>query len=163
MKIKKIISGGQTGADMGGLLAGYLNNIPTEGHVPKHCNTEYGSNYTLKMYNLKETNNINYTSRTRLNVANSDGTIIFGYTSSSGTKFTIDVCKELNKAHHIVPEHDYDNEDVEIYDNLILDAKNWIIDNNISILNVAGNRESKNPGLQRTVFWFLTLLQQEIF
>jgi hypothetical protein len=31
----------------------------------------------------------------------------------------------------------------------------WIIDNNIQVLNIAGNRESKCPGLQEFTFNYL--------
>lgn len=91
--IKKIISGGQTGADSGGLIAGKTLNILTGGHAPKGFLTEYGPNYNLKEdFNLIEDYSPKYPPRTKKNVLNSDGTIIFGkYEKSS--KLTGDISK----------------------------------------------------------------------
>jgi hypothetical protein len=44
MKTKKVISGGQTGADLTGLEEAHKRGIPTGGTVPKGCRTESGSN-----------------------------------------------------------------------------------------------------------------------
>ena len=45
--IKKIISGGQSGADLAGLKAAIKLGIETGGFIPKNYRTENGSDYTL--------------------------------------------------------------------------------------------------------------------
>ncbi|MFZ8324119.1 YpsA SLOG family protein, partial [Staphylococcus aureus] len=42
MKLKKVISGGQTGADQAGLRAGKAAGLETGGMVPKGCLTDDG-------------------------------------------------------------------------------------------------------------------------
>ena len=74
--INKIISGGQTGADIGGLLAAKELNIPTGGTAPKGYRTELGSNFDLcDIFNLSEHSSDKYPPRTAANVKNSDGTV----------------------------------------------------------------------------------------
>lgn len=53
--LTKIISGGQTGADEGGLEGARLLGIPTGGTAPKGYRTENGPNLTLRdTYGLVE-------------------------------------------------------------------------------------------------------------
>ncbi|KKL74176.1 hypothetical protein LCGC14_2067470, partial [marine sediment metagenome] len=84
--IKKVISGGQIGADMGGLFAAYTApGIETGGWAPKGFRTEAGSKKILgAKYKLKETKSPTYPPRTKRNVLNSNGTVWFGSTKSPG-------------------------------------------------------------------------------
>ena len=52
MPIKKIVSGGQTGADIAGLDAAIAHNIPNGGWIPKGRLTEDGP--LSEKYQLKE-------------------------------------------------------------------------------------------------------------
>ena len=141
--ITKIISGGQTGVDLGALLAALELKIPTGGTAPKGYRTEVGQNFALKhVFKLEEHSSSNYNPRTMENVKNSDGTVIFGYNiMSTGSKLTVNICKRLNKPFKINPSR-----------NQLI---SWIKKHNISILNIAGNRESSFPGLQDKVRDFL--------
>ena len=47
--LAKIISGGQTGADTGGLLAGKRLGIKTGGTAPPRFMTDAGTNYALHL------------------------------------------------------------------------------------------------------------------
>lgn len=78
VRIEKIISGGQTGGDMGGLLAGQALGIPTAGYCPANWLTEKGPTPELRDFGLQCTHAKGYSPRTRLNVAWGDGTIGFG-------------------------------------------------------------------------------------
>jgi hypothetical protein len=138
--ITKIISGGQTGADYGGLLAGYALRLSTGGTAPKSWITEDGINPALANFGLVECKKKGYIPRTRANVANSDGTLLMGEVSG-GTLITFLICKELNKPYIIYPTP--------------LDLKKWINKHNIHTLNVAGNRESKHPGIRVETFQLL--------
>ena len=136
----KIISGGQTGADLGGLEGAKDAGIETGGHAPKGYRTEKGTGcLDLKwLYGLEETEASNYNARTLLNIKNSDGTAIFAdKLDSRGTVLTINMCREMNKPYICNPT----------VDELI----GFISFHKISTLNVAGNRESVAPGIQEKV------------
>jgi len=143
MTIRKIISGGQTGADRGGLLAGELLGIETGGTAPPGFGTEKGPDPTLKDLGLVEgePDPKIYPKRTRRNVEDSDGTLLMGETNSPGSRLTLRYCVDLRKPWIINPTPS--------------DLKWWLTTYNIEVLNVAGNRESKNPGIQKETFTLL--------
>src|ERR1035437_4272324 len=132
--ITKIISGGQTGADQGGLAAAKELGLETGGTAPKGYKTELGINLYLKEFGLIESKSSDYKSRTIENIQNSDGTVIFGNTTSTGSKLTLNTCIKLRKSYIINPSK--------------LELIKWIYILRIHILNVAGNRESVNSGIQ---------------
>jgi hypothetical protein len=137
----KIISGGQTGADFGGLLAAKQYGIPTGGMIPNGFLTENGFQPELAELGLVETKSDKYPQRTFDNVKNSDATIRFARNfQSAGEKLTLKAIHQYNK-----PYFDVDFDDSDPVDQVV----NWIKEHNIQILNVAGNRESKAPGIQK--------------
>lgn len=71
--ITKIISGGQTGADRGGLDAALHCEIPNGDWCPKGRKAEDGS--IPLTYNLTEMQSAEY--RTKANVVDSEATVIF--------------------------------------------------------------------------------------
>ena len=144
--IKKVISGGQTGADMGGLFGAYTApGIETGGWAPKGFRTEAGPKKRLgKQYKLKETKSPTYPPRTKRNVLGSDGTLWFGSTNSPGARLTIRLCHKHNRP---VKRIRYSIENRRSPIREIPGLVKWIKRNNIEILNVAGNRESKNEGI----------------
>jgi hypothetical protein len=73
--IRKIISGGQTGADSGALEFAIWHKIPHGGWCPKGRLCENGT--IDPRYQLTETSTKNYPQRTEKNVLDSDGTVIF--------------------------------------------------------------------------------------
>ena len=140
--VAKIISGAQTGADHGGLEAGKILKLKTGGVAPKGFKTETGFNPALKeLYGITESWSPNYRTRTIENVKNSSGIVWFGNESSPGGKLTINSCKQFGKPYIINPTKDA--------------FLRWINWNNIVVLNVAGNRESTNPGIFEKVKNFL--------
>jgi hypothetical protein len=143
MILEKIISGGQTGADIGGLKAAMENDIKTGGVAPYKYKTENGPNPDLSKYGLIDCAVSSYTYRTELNVKESDGTVIFMRTESPGSKQTANYCQKLNKRFLSNPK---DPKDLAI----------WVLTNNIGTLNVAGNRESKSPGIETYVKDFIS-------
>lgn len=134
--VTKIISGGQTGADQAGLVAGRLLGLETGGTAPPKFKTDEGNKpILLKSYGLVEGEydfRI-YPGRTRKNVQDSDGTVVFGDTSSPGCRLTIECCIELGKPYAINPDAEQ--------------LARHVRSNNIKVLNVAGNRERINPGI----------------
>lgn len=133
--LQKIISGGQTGADRGGLEAGAILGTKTGGTAPLNFMTENGSDESLKRFGLieGEYDFKIYPKRTIKNIEDSDGTVWFGNKNSRGGILTIKTAYRLLKFVIINPTPN------ELY--------NWLNHHNISILNVAGNRESKNKGI----------------
>lgn len=130
--IKRIISGGQTGADQGGLLAGRDLGIETGGTAPKGWKTEDGPEPALAIYGLVESQEANYSARTAMNVSNSDGTAIFSTNlDSKGTILTVYWCGQLSKPYIINPTPEQ--------------LREWAEEHDIQTLNVAGNRASKDP------------------
>jgi hypothetical protein len=147
--ILKIISGGQTGADMGGLLAGKKLEIRTGGCAPKGFLTENGSNYDLsKIFGLHQSDSEKYPPRTAENISKSDCTIIFSSNTGAerGSILTQNLCLSKKKPHLWI---DPKNPNIEEIREFIADqarSKSRPI-----ILNVAVNRESKSPGIESRV------------
>jgi hypothetical protein len=84
--IKKVISGGQSGSDLGGLKAAKAFMIETGGTAPKYYKTENGMDRSLgTIYGLKESTNMDYRHRTIDNIKDSDGTVLFMYRNSTGS------------------------------------------------------------------------------
>lgn len=147
--IYKIISGGQTGADQGGLFAGKTLKIGVGGYAPANYLTEKGNNYDLRRdFSLVETDRFNYHYRTEKNVIESDGTILFVSKQSPGSKLTEKCCKKHKKPMFVVT----DPTNIVKYKDKFL---SWILVNNIRVLNVAGNRESVKQNIARNAFMFL--------
>ena len=148
--VTKIISGGQTGVDTIGLQVAKELGIETGGTAPKGFLRERGvdsediSSYGLTEitseqqddYTKRKGKRDPYTGRTELNVRNSDGTVYFATDAdSAGKKATERSAKEWNKPFLLNPT--------------AKQLRQWLIDNNIKTLNVAGNRGSKLPAKNR--------------
>ena len=141
--IVKIISGGQTGADQGGLAAGKELGLATGGWAPVGWLTENGpQEELLKSYGLQEWSRPGYAARTAANVTHSDKTVWFGLTGSPGYCCTVKACHWYHRPVLINPAPD--------------EFLRWIKLHPASILNVAGNRERLNPGIYERTKLFLT-------
>lgn len=136
MRPTKIISGAQTGADQGGLEAAIRLAIEPGGTVPNGRMTEAGplTDEQMILYKLKEHRSPDYAPRTLQNVFDSDGTLIMGNVTG-GTRLTISYCRLFRKPYIIGPT--------------VVQFRAWLDWANIKTLNVAGNRESKNPGIYK--------------
>ena len=82
MPITKIISGGQTGADRGGLEAAIEYGIPHDGWCPKGRLAEDG--VIPDKYELSEMASKSYLKRTEANVVDSDAIVIFAFGKLTG-------------------------------------------------------------------------------
>lgn len=94
--LEKVISGGQTGIDQLGLQVAKALGIPTGGMAPRGYLTETGPDSTLKYYGLIEHESAEYPPRTKANIVNSDGTVVFGKLTG-GTKLTVATCEKEKK------------------------------------------------------------------
>lgn len=145
MKPIRIISGGQTGADMGALLGARDCGIPTGGIAPKGYRTECGYDQHLRDFGLQEFPSFNYRHRTIMNIDAADMTLVFGNPSSRGTAFTVRMCRELEHPHIINPT-------------ISTAQKFYHTHRRNGIVNVAGNRESVMPGIMMEVRTFIRTL-----
>lgn len=136
--IKKMISGGQTGADRGALDAAIKYSFPYGGWIPKGRLTENGP--LPDEYRLKEMPTKNYQDRTEINVLASHGTVIITHGKLTGGSA---LTKKLAKKH----ERPYLHIDLNKTPAFIAasEINNWVIKHGIEILNVAGSRASKDP------------------
>jgi hypothetical protein len=134
----KIISGGQTGVDRAALDAALRYGIESGGWCPTGRLDEFGR--IPDRYPLKELENGGFTDRTWHNVKDSDGTvIIYPGRLSGGTEQTLHFCIEQRRPHELI---DASNVSTEKAAQLIGD---FVRENKIDTLNVAGPRESEWP------------------
>jgi len=149
--IVKIISGGQTGTDRAGLDAAMEAGIPVGGYCPKGRLAEDGT--VPVKYPLIELTNGGYPTRTERNVVESDGTLILNVDKlSGGTRLTRDCARKHGKP-CLVVQLDHEPETAPV--------RQWVKEHRIHILNIAGPRESKHPGLYDIAVAFLRRLFQE--
>lgn len=139
-----IISGGQTGADRAGLDWAIENGFHHGGRCPKGRKAEDGP--IDSRYRLTETNDSNYLVRTKLNVEDSDATLIFTLSKDldGGSKKTREFADKLNKScRHVNPDTKPES------------VISFLQRNNVKVLNIAGKRESSAPGVYVWVKQFL--------
>jgi hypothetical protein len=167
MKIECIISGGQTGADRGGLDAAIDRGVAHGGWCPKGRLAEDGK--IPPEYDLKEVASKEYIKRTEANVVDSDATLVFAYgPPTGGTKATVIFCEEhsrpclvvdleqLNKKQAVTFIHAWlealaiDDDDPQVADR-VAEPRASYGETSPTILNIAGPRESKQPGIQKAV------------
>ncbi len=174
--VKKVISGGQTGADRGGLDAAIALNDHRQsaggkiydlgGWCPYGRKSEDGKIPDEYAF-LEETKSRSYVVRTRRNIDEADATLIFvDGGMSGGSLVTVEHCKKRRKLHLVVELVTYridpitlDRTEIEL-DGLtwLLRAgrvRNWLTAGKVKVLNVAGSRESKVPGIQNRVGRFM--------
>lgn len=131
--LRKIISGGQCGVDRGALEVAKKFRIETGGWAPRGWLTLHGPRPDLADFGLKEHHHADYSFRTEANVIQSDGTIIVGRnTNSPGSLITKKYCDKHKKPVLIIRADD---------NVLPQSISSFITSRNISILNVAGNRD----------------------
>ncbi len=147
---QKIISGGQTGVDRGTLNACLEMNFPCGGWCPAGRRAEDG--VIPAKYPLKETKEPDYETRTKLNIQDSDATlIIHNGALEGGTKLTYEYAKGVKKSVLIVKP------DTSTYSIL-----EWLHLNKTIILNVAGPRESEWQGAETSAYLLISKLISEI-
>jgi hypothetical protein len=143
--LKKIISGGQTGADVAGLDVAIKHGIPHGGAISKGRQTEDGT--LPEKYNLQEMPTKSYPKRTEKNVVDSDGTVIFSHGKLSGGS----LLTKKKAIQHGKPVLHLDMEEATVEEAADL-LKDFIQKNEIEILNVAGSRGSKDPEIYGKTF-----------
>jgi len=152
MMLKKIFSGGQTGVDRAALDVALALGLPVGGWCPKGRRAEDGR--IPGCYPLVEIPEPDYDSRTRRNVEDSDGTLILNVgTLDGGTALTAAHARQIGKPCLIVA-----------LETGIEPAafRDWLAAHHITVLNVAGPRESNRPGVYAAAVRGLEVLLQVV-
>jgi hypothetical protein len=143
----KIISGGQTGVDRAALDAAIYLGIPHGGTVPKGRLAEDG--IIPSCYTLIESASPSYPLRTEKNVIDADATLLISFGPlSGGSAYTVEMAVKHHK-----PWFHFQFKDIEP-DRRKLNE--WFTDQLPTVLNIAGPRESNEPGIYACARQFLT-------
>lgn len=137
---KTVVSGGQTGVDRAALDWACNHHIPHGGWCPQGRRASDG---TLSVkYQLRETESAGYRQRTKLNVQDSDATLILNVGElDGGTLQTQQFAERMGKSHLVLQL------DQCAPDELAGHITEWLIAGKFNTLNVAGPREEKRPGI----------------
>lgn len=143
--VERIVSGGQTGVDRAALDTALLLGIPSGGWCPRGRKAEDGP--IDARYPLRETPSADYPERTEWNVRDSDGTLVLTRgRPSGGTAFTIALARRHGRPLLVLDlEQGPDPSEVQ----------RWTETSEVAILNIAGPRESQQPGIQDEARRFL--------
>lgn len=144
--VRRIISGAQTGADRGSLEAAWDLKLATGGYAPAGWRSEDGEIPEPYRCGMIQSASSAYPVRTRANIEASDGTLILSFGPlrfDSGSMLTVQIARTVGKPcrHFFLPPEAMGRR-------LVLE---WLILHSIRTLNVAGPRESIEPGIQATV------------
>jgi len=147
--LKCIKSGGQSGADVAGLATAKKFGISTTGLMPKGWITTAGPRPEYaQLYNMQEHTSTNYVPRTYENARDSDGTIRLAFNfKSPGEICTLKAITQYQK-----PYIDVDLNNPRPHQEVV----DWILNNKIETLNVAGNAERTYGGTNAATSEYLT-------
>ena len=140
----KIVAGGQIGVDRAALEWALANGIPHGGWCPKGRKAEDG--VIPPQFQLRETGSDNYSIRTRRNVRDSGGTVIFSERAelTGGTKETAAFAKAIGKPLlQLVSSADINESATQLH--------SFLKEHGIVVLNVAGPRALEEPEVSQFV------------
>lgn len=137
LPLRRIISGGQTGVDRAALDVAIQLGIPHGGRCPRGRLAEDGR--IPGRYRLAEMPTRAYAARTEQNVRDADATLILSPPPlSGGTLLTSRIADRLGKPRLILDPYAPDAAG---------HLRRWLEAEPIAVLNVAGPRESQQPGI----------------
>lgn len=170
MPIEKVVSGGQTGVDRAALDVAAEYGLACGGWCPRGRKAEDGP--IPSSYPLRETPSGTYAQRTEWNVRDSDATLILTMGEpTGGTELTRSLAEELGKPCLIVDLHqefaadepadgdrpsrsagsvDQDAAPLKRVQRVRLRTnafQDWVNRHGVRVLNVAGPRQSTEPGV----------------
>lgn len=148
LRLSKVVSGGQSGVDRAALDAAIDAGLPHGGWCPQGRLAEDGP--ISPRYNLVETDQADYRFRTECNVIDSNGTLIlYCRQLSGGTLLTSRLAETYQRPCLLV---DLARRPV------VAEIVGWLKEWRIEVLNVAGPRESTQPGIYRRALRLLAEL-----
>lgn len=138
--LTKIISGGQTGVDIAGILAAKTCGISTAGTMPAGWITLDGPKPQYKnLFGMVEHTSPKYPPRTECNVRDSEATIQIAVDfNSAGEKLTSRLIKQYKR-----PSFQIDVCKPRLREELM----RWLEDNEFEVVNVAGNSHKTSPSI----------------
>ncbi|MDB4539517.1 putative molybdenum carrier protein [Saprospiraceae bacterium] len=146
-QLEKIVSGGQTGVDRAALDVAIFLDIPHGGWCPLGRRAEDGS--IPETYLLQETTQRDYSIRTERNIIDSDGTLIlFRNQTTGGTDLTRKLALKHRRPLVCIDLENQNDDDFER-------VCQWIEEQQINVLNIAGPRESSCRGIGKQAERFL--------
>jgi len=152
----KVISGGQTGVDRAALDAAISAGLDYGGSVPNGRMAEDGpidQSYRL----LTEMPHGTYRDRTEKNIEDADATLIFTKGKrTNGTAHTITYAQKSLKPILVIDLVDTS------FESVVRKVEEWLESIHPLVLNVAGPRESKSPGIYSQVLHILNIIFRQI-
>lgn len=146
--VHTIISGGQTGSDRGGLDAARILGLKRGGWAPLGWRAEDGEIPLRYREGMMQSASAAYPVRTRANVEASGGTLILSLgplPNESGSMLTAKIARQLGKPLISTQLGDHG---MELTTFEVDHFRSWLVHHRIATLNVAGPRESREPGIQ---------------
>jgi 2-succinyl-6-hydroxy-2,4-cyclohexadiene-1-carboxylate synthase len=142
--LRKLVSGGQAGADRGGLDAAMALGLAHGGWCPRGRRAEDGP--IAARYALRETIARDHAVRTEMNVIDSDATLVVSRGALVGGSA---LTARLASAH----QKPFLWLDLDVLDHAqaVARIRAWLGDHRVEVLNVAGPRESQCPGIAADV------------
>ena len=146
--LKKIISGGQVGADQAALDAAIKYNFPYGGWIQKGRKTQSG--ILPDKYELKEMSVAGFKEKIEQNVIDSDGTVIISHGNLAGG---------ADYSHTMVKKHNRPYLHIDLNETPAFMASSkintWIIENDIEVMNVTGSRTSEDSNVYRDTIYII--------
>jgi hypothetical protein len=157
--LRKIISGGQAGADRAGLDFALQAGLKHGGFVPTGRKAEDGR--IDDRYQLVELPSASYPTRTKRNVRESGATAIFSLRAelSGGSALTLAYARSVKKP--VIHLHGAPTASDRERVDPAAELRGFIDSHRIEVLNVAGPRESKEPGVYEFTLGVLRRYWQE--
>jgi len=140
--IKKIITGGQIGADQGALDVAIKYGIPHGGWIQKGRKTQGG--VLPPKYHLEEMSTASFKDRIEQNVIDSHGSVVISHGTLTGGA---DYCLKMAQKHGRPCLHIDLNTISEFTAASRLNA--WVKENDIEVLNVNGSRTSEDSTIYK--------------
>ncbi len=165
MLIGKIVSGGQTGVDRGAIAAALDLGFPYGGLIPKGRMAEDGI-VPEKFDKMEVSYKKDYLFRTEWNVTHSDATLIIARKVVEGPALVEKLTGGTLKTEQFAMMH--------CRPHLVLYARNaekvleWLrklaanVQHEDLVLNIAGPRESKCPGIEKSTYDFVAKLIESV-
>jgi hypothetical protein len=145
--VMTIISGGQTGVDRAALDVALERGLPCGGWCPRGRKAEDGP--LPSRYPLRETPTADYAQRTRWNVRDADATLVLHFGRvDRGTALTCRLARQLGKPLL----------SVDLGRGQPAAVAAWLGAHAVRVLNAAGPRESRCPGVHSAARAFLSRL-----
>lgn len=142
MVLKKIISGGQVGADQAALDVAIKMGIPHGGWIQKGRKIQGG--ILPEKYQLQEMSTPSFKDRIEQNVKASDGTLIIAHGDLAGGA---DYSRKMARKHGRPCLHINLNETPSF--SAATGISRWIKENRIEVLNVTGSRSSEDSKIYK--------------